>query len=76
MADDEKYPENQDENCPPAGLVQQPCETRHISGILLPATDIPIPKDQEYQEIMKSGNDTNWNVNDVEPLDVSLSNHV
>lgn len=72
----EKYPEIQDENCPPPGLVQQPCETRQISGILVPAKDIPVLKDEESQEMGKLRNETNWNANDAESLYVSLYSYV
>ncbi|KAK4311893.1 hypothetical protein Pmani_016640 [Petrolisthes manimaculis] len=46
----DQYPEAQDENCPPAGLVQQR-RTRKIFGALQPSRDIPFqPLDQKEED--------------------------
>lgn len=75
-ADTENYPEIQDENRPPTGMVQQPCEIRQISGILQPAKHIPVLQDQERKK-MKSAEIEEKNfecreANDIESLYVSI----
>ncbi|XP_063883652.1 uncharacterized protein LOC135112755 [Scylla paramamosain] len=69
------YPEVQDENCPPAGMILLPHETRHISGVLQPAKYIPVPQDQETQDVksveIEERNFEYRQANDIEPLYVS-----
>ncbi|XP_045132225.1 uncharacterized protein LOC123516686 [Portunus trituberculatus] len=50
-SDAENYPEMQDENCPPVGTVLLPHKNRHMSGVLQPAKCIPIPQDQETEDV-------------------------
>lgn len=50
MEHNEQYADDQDENKPPQGLIQEQ-KQRQISGILQPATDIPVVllEDQQSQ---------------------------
>lgn len=75
-SDAETYPEIQDENCPPAGMVLLPHESRHMSGVLQPAKYIPVPQEQETQDAkrveIEERNFAYRQANDTESLYVSI----
>ena len=74
----ENYPEIQDENRPPPGMVLQQHEARQISGILQPAKDIPNLEDQERETKSAKIEERNLEykqANDIESLYVSIKEY-